>query len=64
MFEKFIDWKSQRVQPRTLDKYRGLVTWLKEHFGDRVAEEEGATELLSWLHENMEPITVRERLIL
>ncbi|NEZ61968.1 DUF3596 domain-containing protein [Leptolyngbyaceae cyanobacterium CCMR0082] len=64
LFEKFIEWKSQRVQPRTLDKYRGLVTWLREFFGDRVADEDSATEFLSWLHENLEPITVRERLVL
>ncbi|MEM0978813.1 MAG: tyrosine-type recombinase/integrase [Cyanobacteria bacterium P01_H01_bin.58] len=64
LFEKFIDWKSQRLQPRSLDKYRGLVTWLREHFGDRIADEEGATAFINWLHENMEPITVRERLFL
>ncbi|MBT9318041.1 tyrosine-type recombinase/integrase [Leptothoe spongobia] len=64
LFEKFIEWKAQRVQPRTLDKYRGLVTWLREFFGNRTADEDSATEFLGWLQENMEPITVRERLVL
>ena len=64
LFEKFIESKAQRVQPRTLDKYKGLVTWLREFFGNRTADEASAIAFLGWLQENLEPITVRERLVL
>ena len=62
LFERFMEWKSKRVQPRTLDKYRGLIVWLREYFGNRAATVEDTDGFISWLLENLEPITAKERL--
>ncbi|ASC70314.1 site-specific recombinase XerD [Halomicronema hongdechloris C2206] len=63
LFERFIEWKAKRVQARTLEKYYGLVTWLREYFGDgAVGSEDTADDFLQWLMENLEPSTVFERL--
>ena len=64
LFERFTERKSHQVQHRTLEKYRGLVTWLRDFFGDRPATEGDAPRFLAWLGENLEPITARERLVL
>jgi integrase len=64
LFERFISWKAKRVQPRTLEKYHGLVNWLKEYFGDAAANEDSAEQFIEWLSQNLEPITARERLVL
>ncbi|MEM9151967.1 MAG: tyrosine-type recombinase/integrase [Cyanobacteria bacterium P01_F01_bin.3] len=62
LFDKFTEWKSKRVQKRTLEKYRGLITWLREYFGDRAAKEEDADQFINWLMQNLEPGTAKERL--
>lgn len=62
LFQRFIDWKSKRVQSRTLEKYHGLLNWLREYFGDRPADVDNAEEFVAWLLENMEPVTAKERL--
>ncbi|MEL6225007.1 MAG: tyrosine-type recombinase/integrase [Cyanobacteria bacterium J06627_8] len=64
LFTKFTEWKSKRVQPRTLEKYQGLLTWLREFFGDRSADGEDAEQFVQWLKENLEPVTAKERLSL
>jgi integrase len=62
LFTRFIDWKTKRVQPRTLEKYRALTVWLKDKFGDRSVGSEDAEKFLARLLENMEPVTAKERL--
>jgi integrase len=64
LFERFIEWKAKRVQPRTLEKYRGLVTWLRDYFSDRPVSDSEAEAFIEWLGENLEPVTTRERLVL
>ncbi len=50
LFERFIEWKAKRVQPRTLEKYRGLVTWLRDYCGDRpVGRLKPRRSLSGWL---------------
>lgn len=62
LFNKFTEWKSKRVQKRTLEKYHGLMTWLREYFGRRAAKEEDADQFIDWLMQNLEPGTAKERL--
>jgi integrase len=62
VFQKFITFKKKRVQPRTLEKYYGLVTWLEEFYGGRPANTEDAEDFIQWLLENLEPVTAKERL--
>lgn len=50
------------MQPRTLDKYYGLVTWLQEFYRDRPASTKNADEFIHWLLENLEAVTAKERL--
>lgn len=38
------------------------MTWLREYFGDRPANEEDAEQFITWLQEAMEPVTAKERL--
>ena len=64
LFKRFTDWKAKRVQKRTLEKYHGLINWLRDYFGDQPATDEAAEQFISWLLENLEPITARERLVL
>ena len=62
LFERFTEKKSHQVQRRSLEKYHGLLTWLRDFFGDRPATEGDAPRFIAWLGENLEPITARERL--
>jgi len=62
LFQRFIDWKVKRVDKRTLEKYHGLLTWLKEFFGERPATVEDASSFMEWLRENLAPVTAKERL--
>jgi integrase len=62
LFERFIEMKSHQTQPRTLEKYRGLLVWLRDFFGDRPATEADASPFIAWLGENLEPVTAHERL--
>lgn len=62
LFERFIEMKSHQTQPRTLEKYRGLLVWLRDFFGDRPATEADASPFIAWLRENLEPVTAHERL--
>lgn len=62
LFERFTEKKSHQVQRRSLEKYHGLLTWLRDFFSDRPATEADAPPFIAWLGENLEPITARERL--
>lgn len=62
LFERYTDWKAKRLESSTLEKYRGLLTWLREHFGDRPATEADTEPFINWLLENLEAITVHDRL--
>ncbi len=62
LFNRFIEWKAKRVQPRTLEKYHALAIWLKDEFGDCPVAVEAAEGFLARLLENMEPVTAKERL--
>ncbi|PSN10650.1 site-specific integrase [filamentous cyanobacterium CCT1] len=62
LFKRYSEWKVKQVQTRTLEKYWGLVNWLKEYFGDRAVEEEDAPEFIAYLMENLAPRTAKERL--
>jgi integrase len=62
LFERFIEFKTKKVQHRTLEKYKGLLTWLREFYGDRPATGKDAEDFIHWLNENMEPVTSQERL--
>jgi integrase len=64
LFERFIAWKSKGIQPRSLEKYHGLVTWMKEYYGDCPATSDAAEQFIEWLLENLAPSTTRERLLL
>lgn len=61
---RFIEWKTKQVQTRTLEKYRGLVNWMREYLGDRPATDADAEGFINWLGENLAPGTTRERLLL
>jgi integrase len=62
LFQRFIKYKARQVQERTLEKYEGLVTWLKDFYGDGCANEKNAEEFILWLGDNMKPVTAKERL--
>ena len=64
LFVRFIEWKTKQVQTRTLEKYRGLVNWMREYLGDRPATDAAAEGFINWLGENLAPGTTRERLLL
>lgn len=64
LFEKFIQHKAKKLQPRSLEKYRGLVTWLSEFCGDRSMSFKDAEGFIDWLLENLKPVTTKERLSL
>ena len=62
LFQHFIQYKAKQVQPRTLEKYHGLVSWLDEFYGDRPASAKNTEEFIHWLLENLEAVTAKERL--
>ncbi|MFG6097357.1 tyrosine-type recombinase/integrase [Leptothoe sp. ISB3NOV94-8A] len=64
LFKKFIEFKTKTLQPRSLDKYRGLLNWLIEFSGDRSINSNDAEVFLDWLGDNLKPITLKERLSL
>lgn len=64
LFEQFIDHKAKKLQPRSLEKYRGLLVWLSESCGDRAMSAKGAESFIEWLLENLKPATAKERLSL
>jgi len=63
LFQRFTDWKSKRVDPRTLEKYRALQGHLFKHFGQRAAGEVGeaqAEKFREWLGDKLELGTLKE----
>lgn len=62
LFQRFIQYKAKQVQPRTLEKYYGLVTLLTDFYGERPASDKNSDEFIHWLLENLEAVTAKERL--
>lgn len=66
VFDKFIEHKSKRVEERTLEKYYALAKLISAHFKRRSLSitERDAERFREFLLEQMEPITVKERITL
>ncbi|MFB2980054.1 tyrosine-type recombinase/integrase [Microseira sp. BLCC-F43] len=67
LWDKFVDYKQRQVQSATLEKYRGLRGHLESYFKSKSAQAVTETVGLNfrdWLLEKLEPITVRERLVM
>ncbi|HEY9662179.1 MAG TPA: tyrosine-type recombinase/integrase, partial [Allocoleopsis sp.] len=65
LFEKFTQHKRRQVDPRTLEKYLGLMGYLKQFFRARKADhitESQAFEFRDKLLKTLQPVTVSERL--
>lgn len=65
LFEQFTKWKSKRVDARTMEKYYGLKSRLKNHFRNRGAEvikESDAIAFREYLLEDLAEVTAKERL--
>jgi integrase len=66
LLDRFIAYKSKRIQKRSLDKFKALYKPLGEFFGGKSATsvDEAAAEGF-WLHlaKSLEPVTQKERLI-
>ncbi|MGA9382192.1 MAG: tyrosine-type recombinase/integrase [Phormidium sp.] len=66
LYEKFVTWKKSRIAPGTLTKYEGLRSHLSIYFKNRIAvlSELEAEKFRDWLMQRLEPITVRERIVM
>lgn len=64
LFGRFIEYKARTLHTQSLNKYRSLVVWLKDVFGDGPATPQDAGRFIDRLLENMEPVTAKERLVL
>jgi integrase len=65
LFNRFTLWKTSKVDDRTIEKCRALLTRLREHFGDRKASTVGESEgerFKDWLIQRQQPVTVQDRL--
>jgi integrase len=65
LFEKFIDFKSKNVAPKTLVKYWGLLGYIRQYFRQRKAmhvTEDDACQFRDWLLKRIAPVTVKERI--
>lgn len=66
LFEEFIQFKSKTVTEATLDKYRGLLKYLREFFGDRSISEtdlDEAERFTDWYNsQNLSKVVIRERI--
>jgi integrase len=66
LFEEFIQYKSKTVTAATLDKYRGLLKYLWEFFGDRSISEVGLNEaerFTAWYDsQKLSKVVIRERI--
>ncbi|MEM6433221.1 MAG: tyrosine-type recombinase/integrase [Cyanobacteria bacterium P01_D01_bin.115] len=65
LFERYTEHKRKTLgDPRSLEKYRGLMTYLNRYFKTRSASgisESQAFEFRDWLSKQLKPITTRER---
>ena len=66
LFEKYIEYKRRTLpDPRSLEKYRGLLGHLNKYFKTRSStslDESRAFEFRDWLLKKLKPLTVRERI--
>lgn len=65
LFERFIEYKRKSSDPRTLEKYKGLLGYLKQHFRNQNATkltEEQAFLFRDKLLKVLAPVTLSERL--
>jgi integrase len=65
LFEQFIEFKQKQVDSRTLQKYWGLLTHLKQFFRQKKAlhvSEDDAISFRDWLLKKLAAVTVKERL--
>lgn len=65
LFERFIESKRQQLDPRTLEKYQGLLNRLRDYFGEKAATVIGDTESEKFqrhLATLITPITLKERI--
>ena len=67
LYEKFLAWKKPLISPGTLTKYEGLRSHLAQYFRTKSANtitEADVLKFKSWLGERLEPVTVRERIVM
>lgn len=67
IFEKFLEFKRDKLYPQSLSKYKGLLSALREYFGDRLAgglNADDCDRFRVWLANHLAPATARERLSL
>ncbi|MEM1368618.1 MAG: tyrosine-type recombinase/integrase [Cyanobacteria bacterium P01_H01_bin.15] len=66
LFEKFIQHKAKTVAPNTLDKYRALLSSLKEHFGQKHGvqlSEREVEKFTAWYQsQSLSKTVIKERL--
>lgn len=66
LFERYTEHKRKTLpDPRSLEKYRGLLGYLNKYFRTKAATaiaEQQAFEFRDWLLKQLEPITARERI--
>ncbi|MGF1492106.1 MAG: tyrosine-type recombinase/integrase [Microcoleaceae cyanobacterium] len=67
LFEKFTEYKAERVDSRTLEKYRACLGYISDFLGERKAnevDEKLAIAFSHWLKEKMAARTAKEHLAL
>lgn len=67
LFERYTQYKAKRLDPSSLQKYRGLAGHLSQFFRGQDADrlrEDRAIQFRDYLLKQLAPITVRERIIL
>ena len=66
LFNKFIQYKAKTIAPATLDKYRGLLGYVEQFFGNCSAAEVNLNEaekFTDWYNsQNLSKVVIRERL--
>ena len=68
LWEKFSDYKKRQIAKTTLTKYKGFGGQLTEFFKTKIAAigitETAAEKFRDWLAKKLEPVTVRERIVM
>ncbi|WP_166481648.1 phage integrase SAM-like domain-containing protein [Scytonema sp. UIC 10036] len=67
LFDQFTDHKSRYLYRRSLEKYYSLTTYLKTYFQNTLASAiapKDAEAFIEWLKPKLEPITLKERVVL
>jgi len=65
LFDRFVGWKTHKIDPRTLEKYASVRVRVAEYFEQRSAatvSDREADRFKDWLLARQAPITVQDRL--